>query len=424
MREPLICLVVSCLPKTLMPQSVSSVYLRNAFDMDPSSYIGRFVTDGDQNLDEASGMTMTCSQYITHRFVEGGGVQYNEILNVSSSVAAQVGVPILASAKGEYSKTGSVRVQYELTGKMLSEINDPEAFAACCREQPDQCSRRYIGEFLQGKGVVYTEMEKGASVGGEGINPTTGVKGGGEFSHGTQWQRGIEFPNPVYFAFKVNKTPYNEVSECKDWMMPVPSSAEGTYFVGVSGEESTEERARRKAKKSARWEAAAAGAFLVEIGELVKMTPKDWCIETRYNGDVKVHEARVLSLLTVTTAPGYQVGTPAQPAPGGQVGIGAPPATPPAVDAPPADEFALLLQAVKAGIFSADKLKAMTVASGGSFTCAQVAQLIAEIDFEADRLKGVALMKGTLTDPENVHVLEAQFDFDTNKMQVRAIVGQ
>ena len=178
MLTPLVSLIFSCLPKTPTPQSVSivpssSVYLRNAFDMDPSSYIGRFVTDGDQNLDEASGMTMTCSQYITHRFVEGGGVNYNEILNVSSSVAAQVGVPIIASGKGEYSKTGSVRVQYELTGKMLSEINDPEAFANCCKEQPDQCTRRYIGEFLQGKGVVYTEMEKGASVRGEGLNPTT-----------------------------------------------------------------------------------------------------------------------------------------------------------------------------------------------------------------------------------------------------------
>ena len=58
---------ISCGPKVTGPQSMSispssNVYLRNAFDMDPSSYIGRFVADGDNNLDEASGMSMSCSQ--------------------------------------------------------------------------------------------------------------------------------------------------------------------------------------------------------------------------------------------------------------------------------------------------------------------------------------------------------------------------
>ena len=240
---------LSCGPKVAGPQSMSiapssNVYLRNAFDMDPSSYIGRFVADGDNNLDEASGMSMSCSQHISYRFVEGGGVKYNEILNVSTSVAAQIGVPLIASAKGGYGSTGVVRVQYELTGKMLSEVEDPDAFAQCCKQQPDQCTHRYIGEFLQGKGAVYTQAQKGSQGKGEGIDPSSGVKGGATFSHGVEWERGIEFPNSVYFAFKVNKTPYAEYAQCSDWMNTVPESSEGAYFVGVSDLEPTEEKAK------------------------------------------------------------------------------------------------------------------------------------------------------------------------------------
>ncbi|MBM75333.1 MAG: hypothetical protein CMK59_08020 [Proteobacteria bacterium] len=418
-----LAVLFSCGPKAPKPQSMSiapssNVYLRNAFDMDPSSYIGRFVADGENNLDEASAMSMSCSQYISHRFVEGGGVKYNEILNVSSSVAAQIGVPIVAAGKGSYGSTGVVRVQYELTGKMLSEINDPDAFAKCCKEKPDQCTHRYIGEFLQGKGAVYTQVQKGSQVKAEGIDPTSGVKGGTSFSHGVEWERGIEFPNPVYFAFKVNKTPYAEYEQCGDWMNTVPESNEGSYFVGVSELEATEEKARKSAKKSARREAGMAMSSIPE-GSSVQMNPKDWCIDTSYNNGVKQYKARVLMLMTVVEGPA--------PAPGQPTDMLRPPAQSSPVQGPPAGgdgSFGSLLRSLERASFSDDKLKVVLSVSEQSFSCAQVAQILATLSFEDDRFTALNYLKSTITDPQNSAVIEEQFDFIGSKEKVRSILAK
>ena len=64
-------------------------------------------------------------------------------------------------------------MQYELTGKMLSDISDPQKFSQCCKENPEQCTRRYIGEFIQGKGAIFTEVQKEGNVQGEGIDPSS-----------------------------------------------------------------------------------------------------------------------------------------------------------------------------------------------------------------------------------------------------------
>jgi hypothetical protein len=45
------------------------------FDTDPSGYIGRFVPRGSLEVDETSAMPLMCSQYVSHRFVDGGGVR-------------------------------------------------------------------------------------------------------------------------------------------------------------------------------------------------------------------------------------------------------------------------------------------------------------------------------------------------------------
>ena len=118
--------------------------------------------DNATDLDEASAMQMACSEHISWRFIDGGGVRYNEILNVSTEVGARIGVPLVASGSGNASVSRVVRVNYVLTGKMVAEVTDLGAFADCCRTQPDQCAGRYIGEF----------------------------------SHGTDWQRAVEFDNP------------------------------------------------------------------------------------------------------------------------------------------------------------------------------------------------------------------------------------
>ena len=79
----------------------SNVFLRNSFDTDPSSYIGRFLPEGLARLDESSAMPLACSKHISYRFVDGGGVKYTEMLNTSSEVSARLGIPIIANGKGK-----------------------------------------------------------------------------------------------------------------------------------------------------------------------------------------------------------------------------------------------------------------------------------------------------------------------------------
>ena len=155
----------------------SNVYLRNSFDTDPSIYLGRFIPRNSTDLDEGSAMPLACTQHVTHRFIEGGGVKITETMSVSTEVAARIGVPVVASAQGSGSRTGEVKVEYTLTGKMVAEVADPVAFNECCKAQPDQCTDRFVGEFLQGTGTVYREEARSVDVAGKGTDPQSGVSG-------------------------------------------------------------------------------------------------------------------------------------------------------------------------------------------------------------------------------------------------------
>ena len=100
-------------------------------------------------------------------------------------------------------------MSYELTGKMIGEIKDPAGFADCCKTSPDQCTSRYIGEFIEGRGAIYHQAEKKAAAQAGATDLSSGAGGDVAFSHGTAWERGVEFPNPVvFFAFKISETPY------------------------------------------------------------------------------------------------------------------------------------------------------------------------------------------------------------------------
>lgn len=423
---------IACGPKMPEPQSMSivpssSVYLRNSFDMDPSSYIGRFVTDGEQNLDEASGMAMSCSQYVTHRFVEGGGVKYNEVLNVSTNVGARLGVPLLGSAKAGYGSKGVVRVQYELTGKMLSEINDPDKFRTCCIEYPDQCTRRYIGEFLQGKGVVYTEAVQGGNASGAGVDPGSQVEGEISFSHGKNWKRGIEFPNPVYFAFKVNQTPYNELSQCENWMSRLPQSDKGQYILGISSLHDDENTARQDAQKKAQDSAMRSGLIHYDSGP-VQLIPEDWCMETSFQGGVKKYKAKVLVLVPKSAAPKQaerepereveqETDRPIRSAEGEK-----PQPSTKEVQSISGDgntKFLALLSRVQSTSFDSDKVEEIKASAGFPLQCAQLGRLLAELDFSNDKIEVVAALRQYITDPENALLLEQYFDFDSDKKKLR-----
>lgn len=234
----------------------SNVFLRNSFDTDPSIYLGRFVPRSAVDLDEGSAMPLACTQHVTYRFIEGGGVKITETMSVSTQVAARIGVPVVASAQGSGSRTGEVKVEYTLTGKMVAEVADPAAFNECCKAQPDQCTDRFVGEFLQGTGTVYREEARSVDVGAKGTDPSSGVSGAAAVSNEKQWSQAIEFPNPVYFAFKVTQTPNNRAtSSCGSWVDNPPVEAGSVFYVGASRDAKNERKARELATRDAQGKA-------------------------------------------------------------------------------------------------------------------------------------------------------------------------
>ncbi|MCO4748207.1 MAG: hypothetical protein KC912_25660 [Proteobacteria bacterium] len=252
----------SCGPKnTKMPEAVGpsivapqNLFLRNAFDTDPSLYIGRFVADGETSVDESSAMPLTCSSMITHKTIGGGGVMYDELFNASTEASASVGIPMVANVEAGAGRTSVVRVKYTLAEKMVAVPEDPAAFEACCKQAPDQCTDLYIGEFISGTGEVYYEVSAGGGVSGGGITPQ-GIAADLDVKHGTTWKRSVQFPNPVYFAFKTTKNQWNAtVAEggCGDWTDSPPKSSQGEYFVGLSRSHAAEADARKEALTSGR----------------------------------------------------------------------------------------------------------------------------------------------------------------------------
>jgi len=239
----------------------SNFFLRNAFDTDPSVYLGRFVPDGTTSgdIDDSAAMQTSCSQYISYRHVGGGGVQYDEYFNASTSVSASFGIPLLSAAGIDIGadvghEGGSiVRVRYTLTGKMVATIDDPDAFAQCCEDGPGKCTGLYLGEFLEGSGELFHYTGAGT-----GVTAGVGVKGvdlGADVKDGVAWQRSVSFPNPVYFAFKTTTVPADLVQtfdDCGSWTTRVPESNRGMYFVGLSEILDSERLARDQARRDAR----------------------------------------------------------------------------------------------------------------------------------------------------------------------------
>lgn len=235
---------------------MTNVHLRNSFDTDPSIYLGRFVPRGATELDEGTAMPLTCSQFIKHRFIDGGGVKVTEAMAINSQMAARIGVPAVADGEASASRTRQVRVEYVLVGKMVAEIADPAGFERCCAASPNQCTDRFIGEFLQGTGAVYREDSNSLAISGQGTNPSNGVSGAGGASRDKSWTQAIEFPNPVYFAFKVTQTPNNRSSSsCGAWVDVPPVEDGFVFFVGSSRELRSERTARDRALWNARFKA-------------------------------------------------------------------------------------------------------------------------------------------------------------------------
>ena len=322
-------------PDTIGPQVVapSNMFLRNAFDTDPSMYLGRFIPDDALVVDESSAMPLTCSQHITYREIGGGGVIYDEYFNASTEAAARVGVPVIAGVGGTVGagaeSSSVVRIRYELVNKMVAEPSDPGAFEACCKQAPDQCTGRYVGEFLSGKGAVWYASANQA--GGKGGGTYEGIGAEVEVKNGVAWERSIEFPNPVYFAFKTTENRWTPdgaaAGGCGDWVDAPPRSSQGKYFVGLSDPMGSERVARDAALRNGRVQTvqylgeqistgglsatitsgdvtslttALAAEDVVEaastgIAKLVK--DESWCIEPEATPEGNLYVAKVLVFL-------------------------------------------------------------------------------------------------------------------------------
>ena len=427
--------------------------LRTSMDTDPAAYIGRFLPSGAVDLDEAAAMTLACSRFIVPTVVDGGGVEVTERMAVNTAVAARFGVPAVVGAKGQAARASDARVEYVQTRKMIGEIRDPEGFAACCRAQPDQCTDRYVGEFLMGTGTVEMQRTQSASVGGSGA--AAGGAGGGSAEAGSAWERAMRFPTPVYFAWKVGTTPFlqGRASVCPPWVQTPPTDAAGVVVVGSSRPSRSEEAALRNARFSAMTrlvQAAGPGPDGTPLVTAPASEERARCVEpvkdggeTRYIGHLLVfssHDAlaraRAASAALVEAAlgtPGDEVrapvSPPALPAPSPALrpdlvlpGTTRLPVLPPA----PSAGAAALVAALGGAAFSDEKLALVesAVAAGLRVDCATAGGVLAQFDFSGDRLSALVLLRPALTDPQNGRALVEQFDFAADKAQAAKILGQ
>jgi hypothetical protein len=449
----------------------SNVWLRSSFDADASSYVGRFVPQGTKALDESAAMPLACSRFITSRFVDGGGVKLSETFQASTEVSARLGVPTVGTAGGTGAGSQSFRVEYTLTGKLIAEVSDPEAFAACCKAQPDQCSDRFIGEFLQGTGTVYNASSRAIAADAKLASPASGVGGDGALKNTQDWQKAVEFPNPVFFAFKVTKTPYNlQASACPAWVRTPPTTTDGLVIVGTSKESKSEAAARKAALSDAQRQLAmSTGAMATDAGPDggAGLQTKEWCVETRVTdvGDPRWIGHVLVSVPQVTidsmrrgaavreaqqereiaemrAAASAAVGGAAHGTGHATAGIpvapatratptGAPAAATAVAPTPPvapggamtdADVSALVGTIGKAA-FSSDKLAALRAgAAGRPLTATQAASLLRAFPFSADQLEALRALAPGLTDRRDTAPIVAVFTFSTDKDKAAAIL--
>lgn len=441
----------------------SNVWLRSSFDTDASSYVGRFVPQGTKALDESAAMPLACSRFITSRFVDGGGVKLSETFQASTEVSARLGVPTVGTAGGTGSGSQSFRVEYTLTGKLIAEVSDPEAFAACCKATPDQCSDRFIGEFLQGTGTVYNAATRNIAVDAKVAAPSSGAGGEGAFKNAQDWQKAVEFPNPVFFAFKVTKTPYNlQATSCPAWVRTPPTTTDGLVIVGTSKESKSEAAARKAALSDAQRQLSmSTGAMATDAGPDggAGLQTKEWCVETRVtdSGDPRwighvlvavpqatidsmrrgaaareAAEAREMAAMRAGAA--AAVGSAARGTGNATAGTAVPPpvAATPIAAAPPAAptggamtdaDVSALVATIGKAAFSADKLAALRAgAAGRALSAPQAAGLLRAFPFSSDQLEALRALAPTITDRGNSAPILAVFTFSVDKEKAAAIL--
>ena len=469
---PLLALLAACGSARLANQSATvvssaSVYLRNTFDTDPSIYVGRFVPAGVTDLDESNTLALACSKHITTRFIEGGGVHFSEDLTLSTAVAARIGIPVVADVSASHSQSRSARADYVLTGKLVAEIADPEAFAACCKAQPDQCTDRFIGEFIQGTGSLLHSAARDTKVNASGTNPSSGVSGSGGLDSSAQWQRVAEFANPVYFAFKINPTAYAQgaVDTCPSWATTVPTAEGGVYVVGRSDNLRSEQRARNDALGNANAMAMqSAGLAHGSLGNApMPIRTEAWCVTTTPVRRSVRYAARVLAFVSnesiaeaKKTAEALAIAEreaaakreaaaavereaaakrEAAAAAEREAAAKRQPASPPPTDpttttpvttttTPPAapSDFDKVVAAINAESFSADRLSALEfTAKNVRLTAAEARTVLDLLVYSGDKMTALKLLRDKITDPQNWNTLLGTFASSVDRDEARKL---
>ena len=83
-----------------------------------------------------------CSDFIKVKAVPSKG-RTNEVFGASQSFGGSLGVPNIASIKGERSNMSALRIDYEVMERMQADV-DTRGLQECCTAYPDQCTKRYI----------------------------------------------------------------------------------------------------------------------------------------------------------------------------------------------------------------------------------------------------------------------------------------
>lgn len=302
-----------------------TVRLRSAFDGDPSHYLGRFMAPvAEGEVDETRAMATACSPHITFKRIPAGGVTYDELLEVNRAVAARFHLPLVGGGSASHEDASQTRVQYTLTAKLVAEVADPAALVACCTAQPDQCTERYVGEFLEGTGQVFRATSSETSA--EAQVQVAPGSGAASVAFGHSWEASMTFTEPTFFAFRLNETPFvAKVQQSCPWVDAPPAFPGEVTFVGHSGDDpqETEEKAREKALKDVRAQAAKRGVGVegptgigkvrrdlmgTSLGDKLKdrikattskggipVTEREWCVERVQTADGTRFEARVLA---------------------------------------------------------------------------------------------------------------------------------
>jgi len=285
-------------------------FIRQSFDADPSSYVGRFLPAGAEVVSEADALEMPCSPYVTEKVVDASGMSFDEYFAASSSARANLGIPEVLGAGADGAATSVVRVRYETARKMQYEIADPAGFEACCLRAPGQCSDRFVGEFLSGTGEVFYSVGTEGEVKAQALS--TDYLAGLELKDGRYWKSSLTFTKPLYFAFSVTPCPNcggGDVpsGHCSDaavtWDDTLPRSSQGQYFVGTSQVFDNESSARDDALRSATQQALKFG------GETVSTTTSTTTSSSGSGGAVGTQVSGSSTTVGAATGMVSQLGT-------------------------------------------------------------------------------------------------------------------